>query len=49
MFDATVNCDTNLSREEILRLGKERPFYEFVSFPIDIKATLDAITGQEKE
>lgn len=29
-----------LSKEEILELGKQRPFYKFVSFPIEINEEL---------
>ena len=32
--DQTVNVDTNLSREEIARLGRARPFWDFVNFPL---------------
>lgn len=47
--DATVYVDTNLTREEIYELVKKRPFHKFISFPINIKAAVDAITKSEEE
>lgn len=36
-MNSHLDVDINISREEIYRLAKTRPFWKFVSFPINIK------------
>jgi len=35
--DQTVNVDNDLSREDILKLAKRRPFNKFVTFPLKLE------------
>lgn len=41
--DQTVSVDIDLSPEEIARLGNTRPFWKFVTFPINVSVAKDII------
>lgn len=40
----TVSCD--LGREDIFELGKKRPYTKFVTFPVEVTCSIEAITSQ---
>jgi len=37
--------DIDISREEMLRLGRERPFLNFIQFPIEVKTAMEVFAG----
>lgn len=44
-MNSHLNSDVNISREDMVRLGKERPFSKFVRFPIQINAAVESFAG----
>lgn len=42
----TVTVSTDLGREDIFELGKKRPFFKFVTFPIEVTCAIEVITSQ---
>lgn len=42
----SISVTTDLGREDIFELGKKRPFTKFVTFPIEVNTTVEAITSQ---
>ena len=42
----TITVSTDLGREDIFELGKKRPFFKFVTFPIEVTCAIEAITSQ---
>lgn len=42
----TITVSTDLGREDIFELGKKRPFFKFVTFPIEVTCTIEVITSQ---
>lgn len=42
----TITVSTDLGREDIFELGKKRPFFKFVTFPIEVTTTIEVITSQ---
>lgn len=41
----TITVSTDLGREDIFELGKKRPFFKFVTFPIEVTCSIEAITS----
>lgn len=41
----TITVSTDLGREDIFELGKKRPFFKFVTFPIEVTCTIEVITS----
>ncbi len=42
----TITVSTDLGREDIFELGKKRPFFKFVTFPIEVTCAIEVITSQ---
>lgn len=42
----TITVSTDLGREDIFELGKKRPFFKFVTFPIEVTCSIECITSQ---
>lgn len=42
----SITVSTDLGREDIFELGKKRPFFKFVTFPIEVTCAIEAITSQ---
>jgi len=42
----TVTVSTDLGREDIFELGRKRPFFKFVTYPIEVTCAIEAITSQ---
>jgi hypothetical protein len=42
----TITVSTDLGREDIFELGKKRPFFKFVTFPIEVTCAIECITSQ---
>jgi hypothetical protein len=42
----TITVSTDLGREDIFELGKKRPFFKFVTFPIEVTTAIEVITSQ---
>lgn len=42
----TITVSTDLGREDIFELGKKRPFFKFVTFPIEVTTSIEVITSQ---
>ena len=42
----TITVSTDLGREDIFELGKKRPFFKFVTFPIEVTCSIEVITSQ---
>lgn len=42
----TITVSTDLGREDIFELGKKRPFFKFVTFPIEVTSSIEVITSQ---
>lgn len=42
----TITVSTDLGREDIFELGKKRPFFKFVTFPIEVTCAVEVITSQ---
>lgn len=42
----TVTVSTDLGREDIFELGKKRPFFKFVTFPVEVTCAIEVITSQ---
>lgn len=42
----TVTVSTDLGREDIFELGRKRPFFKFVTFPIEVTCAIEVITSQ---
>jgi len=42
----TITVSTDLGREDIFELGSRRPFFKFVTYPIEITCAIEAITSQ---
>lgn len=42
----TITVTTDLGREDIFELGKKRPFFKFVTYPIEVTTTIEVITSQ---
>ena len=42
----TISVSTDLGREDIFELGKKRPFFKFVTFPIEVTCAIEVITSQ---
>ena len=42
----TITVTTDLGREDIFELGRKRPFFKFVTFPIEVTTTIEVITSQ---
>lgn len=42
----TLTVSTDLGREDIFELGKKRPFFKFVTFPIEVTCAIECITSQ---
>jgi len=42
----TITVSTDLGREDIFELGKRRPFFKFVTFPIEVTCSIEVITSQ---
>jgi len=40
----TISCD--LGREDIFELGSKRPFFKYVSYPVEVTCAIEAITSQ---
>lgn len=41
-----ITVTTDLGREDIFELGRKRPFFKFVTFPIEVTTTIEVITSQ---
>lgn len=41
----SITVSTDLGREDIFELGKKRPFFKFVTFPIEVTCAIEAITS----
>lgn len=41
-----ITVSTDLGREDIFELGKKRPFFKFVTFPIEVTCAIEVITSQ---
>ena len=41
-----VTVSTDLGREDIFELGKYRPFFKFVTFPVEVTCSIEVITSQ---
>jgi hypothetical protein len=42
----TITVSTDLGREDIFELGKKRPFFKFVTFPVEVTCAIEVITSQ---
>lgn len=42
----TITVSTDLGREDIFELGRKRPFFKFVTFPIEVTTAIEVITSQ---
>lgn len=42
----SITVTTDLGREDIFELGRKRPFFKFVTFPIEVTTTIEVITSQ---
>jgi len=42
----TITVSSDLGREDIFELGKKRPFFKFVTFPIEVTTAVEVITSQ---
>ena len=42
----TITVSTDLGREDIFELGRKRPFFKFVTFPIEVTCAIEVITSQ---
>lgn len=42
----TITVSTDLGREDIFELGSRRPFFKFVTFPVEVTCSIEAITSQ---
>jgi len=42
----TITVSTDLGREDIFELGAKRPFFKFVTFPIEVTCSIEVITSQ---
>ena len=42
----TITVSTDLGREDIFELGAKRPFFKFVTFPIEVTTAIEVITSQ---
>jgi len=42
----TITVSTDLGREDIFELGRKRPFFKFVTYPIEVTCAIEAITSQ---
>lgn len=42
----SITVSTDLGREDIFELGKKRPFFKFVTFPIEVTCAIEVITSQ---
>ncbi len=41
----TITVSTDLGREDIFELGSKRPFFKFVSFPVEITTAIEVLTS----
>lgn len=41
-----ITVSTDLGREDIFELGRKRPFFKFVTFPIEVTCAIEVITSQ---
>lgn len=42
----TITVSTDLGREDIFELGRKRPFFKFVTFPVEVTCAIEVITSQ---